>query len=502
MNTLTIVGLGPGSMDLISAGAKKYLTCGLPVYFRTMVHPSVDELVKLIPGEVSSFDYVYEQEAEFGDVYAHIVDELLKKAAGQSIVYAVPGHPMVAETTVKLLCAKAPQCGVKLEIVPSMSGVEAIMAELGIDPTDGMAVLDGLSLPETLPIELPLLITQIYSRMVASEVKLKLMEVYPEEHPVTLIRAAGIPSEVRRETLPLYKIDQVEWIDHLTSLYVLPCQEPYRPVPYSIKPLVDVMARLRGDNGCPWDRKQTHDSLKRYLIEECYEVLDAITAEDDAGLAEELGDVLLQIVFHAQVAWERGAFDINDVMNGIVEKLIRRHPHVFGDVVAETPEAVSRNWDAIKRQEKAEAGIEVASRLDGVPSGLPALMAAEKLQSKAAKVGFDWTNVQDVWKKVKEEISEFEEAGKEAAPSRVRLSEELGDILFAIVNVARHLKLDPEMALAAANRKFKTRFRYIEKKAAEAGYSLEEMTLEEMDKLWDEAKAEEAAEQGAKASKI
>lgn len=487
MHTLTIVGLGPGSMDLISAGAKKHLLSGKPVYFRTKVHPVVEELIELIPGKIHSFDYVYETETDFDSVYGHIVDKLLTAATEQSIVYAVPGHPLVAETTVTLLLQQIPKDKIHLEIVPSMSGLEAIFAELQIDPTNGLVVLDGLSLPETFPTHLPLLITQVYNRLVASEIKLQLMEAYPEEHPVILVRAAGIPGQFQQATVPLYEIDQIDWVDHLTSLYVGPCQKPH-PAPYSIKPLVDVMARLRAEDGCPWDRKQTHASLKRYLIEECYEVIDAIDEEDDAELAEELGDVLLQIVFHAQIAHERDAFDINDVVNGIVEKLIRRHPHVFGDVVAETAEAVSLNWDAIKRQEKAAAGIEVTSRLDGVPTGLPALLAAEKLQSKAAKVGFDWNNAADVWTKVKEEMEEFEAAWKEGEAAKTRASEELGDLLFALVNLARHLKLDPEMALVAANRKFKTRFQYIEKRAAQLGRSLEDMTLEEMDQLWEEAK--------------
>lgn len=265
-----------------------------------------------------------------------------------------------------------------------------------------------------------------------------------------------------------------------------------------LQPLLDVMARLRSPEGCPWDRQQTHASLKRYLLEEAYELLDAIDAGDDRAFVEELGDVLLQVVFHAQIASETGRFTMADVIDRLVEKLVRRHPHVFGDADAPDAAAVVRTWDAIKRQEQAvrDAGKEAPSLLEGIPRHLPALMEAEQLQARAARVGFEWDDVAGVWDKVQEELEELRRAG-DAAPSapgtaQDRVAEELGDVLFALVNVARYLKVDPEQALRAANAKFRRRFQHIEARAQALGRRLEDMTLAEMDALWDEAKASAA----------
>ncbi|HEY8418068.1 MAG TPA: nucleoside triphosphate pyrophosphohydrolase [Limnochordales bacterium] len=276
-----------------------------------------------------------------------------------------------------------------------------------------------------------------------------------------------------------------------------------------LQPLLDVMARLRSPEGCPWDRQQTHASLKRYLLEEAYELLDAIDAGDDRALVEELGDVLLQVVFHAQIAWETGRFSMSDVVDGLVKKLVRRHPHVFGDVHAEDAAAVVRTWEAIKQREKAdregEAEHEPASLLEGIPRHLPALMEAEQLQKRAARVGFEWEDVAGAWDKVQEELEELRRAAGLGSPAgkpangrlpeaaRAQVAEELGDVLFALVNVARYLDVDPEQALRAANAKFRRRFRHIEARARAQGRRLDDMTLAEMDALWEEAKGRQRA---------
>ena len=254
--------------------------------------------------------------------------------------------------------------------------------------------------------------------------------------------------------------------------------------------LVDIMRRLRAPDGCPWDREQTHETLKPYLIEEAYEVLDAIEAGDDRALAEELGDVLLQVVFHAQVASEDDRFGVNDVAKAIADKLVRRHPHVFGDVEADTPEKAPKNWDAIKKEEKAEKGEADKGLLDDVPRHLPALLRAENLQRKAARVGFDWEKLEEVTAKAREEVTEFIET-IEQKESESRVIEELGDLLFSIVNVARFIGISPEEALSRTNRKFVTRFRYIESKLAASGSSPAEASLEQMDLFWEEAKSVE-----------
>lgn len=262
----------------------------------------------------------------------------------------------------------------------------------------------------------------------------------------------------------------------------------------AMKRLVEIMAKLRGDQGCPWDREQNHQSLKPCVIEETYEVVEAIDSGRPDKLCEELGDLLLQIVFHAQLAEEAGLFKIEDVIGGITEKLIRRHPHVFGDLKVTSVSGVIENWEKIK---KSEMPGERKSVLDGVPKDLPALMKAEKLQSKAAKVGFDWGNLEGPLNKVKEEFNEFEEllqSEKASIPHDSewdKLEDEFGDILFALVNVGRFMKINPELALLRTNKKFVNRFQYIEKEAAQAGKNLSEMTLAEMDLLWEEAKTKE-----------
>ncbi len=252
--------------------------------------------------------------------------------------------------------------------------------------------------------------------------------------------------------------------------------------------LVDIMRRLRSPGGCPWDREQHHNSLKRYLLEEVYEVVEALDEGDLDKLCGELGDVMLQVVFHAQLAQEEGLFDIATVLGRVNEKLRRRHPHVFGDVRVHNAEEVLDNWEQIKRSEGEHE--DRTSILDGVPKALPALMRAEKLQRRAAKVGFDWPEMSGAWNKFEEELGELEQAEAEGDPDRVM--GELGDVLFALVNVARFLRVDPEEALRRAISRFEQRFRSIESEAERSGRSLSKMTLDEMDALWEAAKQNSA----------
>ncbi len=253
--------------------------------------------------------------------------------------------------------------------------------------------------------------------------------------------------------------------------------------------LVEIMARLRGENGCPWDRQQTHESLKPYLVEEAYEVLEAIDEQDASTLCEELGDLTLQVVFHAQLAEEAGAFARADVLAAICEKLKRRHPHVFGDVVAETAQEVLFNWEQIKHAERRRLQGK-ASLLDGVPRELPALLRAHRLQEKASRVGFDWAEAREVLRKVEEEMAELRGAMDGQAPERVEA--ELGDLLFALVNLGRFLAVNPEEALRKTIARFIRRFQYIEESLARQGQTPGTVTLQEMDALWEQAKAQEA----------
>ncbi|GBD93314.1 nucleoside triphosphate pyrophosphohydrolase/pyrophosphatase MazG [bacterium BMS3Abin05] len=247
--------------------------------------------------------------------------------------------------------------------------------------------------------------------------------------------------------------------------------------------LVSIMNRLRQPDGCPWDQEQTHRSLRRYLLEETYEVLETLDNEDFSELKEELGDLLLQVVFHAQLAKEEGVFTIEDVIEGINAKLIRRHPNVFGDAVIDTAEEQTRNWELLKKEEGRSSAIQ------GVPKELPALLRAWRIQQKAAQVGFDWDDIADVWAKVEEELNELKEASQSGNPDEIEA--EFGDALFALVNLSRFLKLNPEDALRRTIRKFRTRFQKVEQELKSRGKSPEDSNLKEMDEIWNLIKKNE-----------
>src|SRR2546422_4372786 len=263
-----------------------------------------------------------------------------------------------------------------------------------------------------------------------------------------------------------------------------------------VERLVEIMDTLRGPNGCPWDKQQDFNSLKPMLVEEVYEVLEAVENSDFEGMSEELGDLLLHIVFHAYLGKESGHFDINTVIDKISETLVRRHPHVFGEESASTADEVIKNWEAIKAQEKAQ---KLKSRtsvqrslLEGIPSKLPAIHEAHQISSRAARVGFDWPDLEGIFDKLQEEVKELKDVISAAGDGgrRERLEDEIGDMLFVIVNIARYLKIDSESALKRANRKFKSRFQYMEGELAKQGKTLEQTPLEEMEALWQKAKSE------------
>lgn len=479
--TLTIVGLGPGHIDDLTRRAWRALEAAPLVYLRTSRHPSVPDLPS--GPDYRSFDDVYETTEKFEDVYRTIVERVLEAAQAGDVVYAVPGDPLMAESTVTGLLARAQEAGIAIEIISGLSFVEPTLALLGIDGSDGLQILDGLDVaqmhhPPINP-DFPALLAQVYSRPVASDVKLTLMNEYADEFEVALIHAAGTP-QARVEWLPLHEIDRSQHISHLTSLYV-----PARGGMSSFEQFQEIIAHLRAPEGCPWDRKQTHKSLRKYLLEEAHEVLEAIDAEDWKALSEELGDLLLQIVLHTQIAIDDGEFYMGDVLRQINAKMVARHPHVFGTTQVETAEDVVVNWDALKKQEQAAKGMVRESLLDGVPKGLPALLQGHEYQAKAAKVGFDWPQVDDVIAKVREEMDELI-----AADNGDHRAEEMGDLLFVIVNWARWLGVEPETALREANAKFYRRFRYIENALAAQGKTPADSNLAEMDALWNEAKWE------------
>lgn len=483
---ITIVGLGPGGAGHLTVSALEALRSGRPVLLRTEVHPTVSALAALGVA-FQSCDDLYETRQSFADVYDAIVERVL---GYDDVVFAVPGHPLVGESVAKLLMDRAPE---RVEVRSGPSFLDALFVSLRLDPVDGLEILDALQLDRRLPTgDLPVIIMQLHSRTVASDAKIALMDRYPDDHPVVLVRAAGVPGEERRVECPLHELDYHDWVDYLTTLYLPPMQasqsgdidpERWQPRQWPLDPLVEVMARLRAPDGCPWDREQTHLSLRKYMLEEAYEAVEAAGSGTPEHLCEELGDVLLQVVFNAQMAREQGDFDMHDIIRGITAKLVRRHPHIFGDVVANTADEVTRNWEAIKRVEKGVPAPQ--SVLSGVSTALPALSRAHEVQRKAAKVGFDWPDIQGPVAKIREELAEI------LAAHTDEIEGEVGDLLFAVVNLGRMLGVDPEVALTGTNAKFINRFRHIERRAVAIGRALPEMTLSELDALWDEAKQAE-----------
>ena len=506
MGMITIVGLGPGAVGHLSLETMSIMQGCEQVILRTAVHPTVAELAKQ-GVKYTSCDDLYEAGASFEEVYQNVVTRVLTAAHKGDVVYAVPGSPLVAEKTVVLLREQAKAQNIELAIKPSMSFLDLAYVALGIDPIAGLRIIDAQDFGAIADAgQYPLMITQVYSQLVASDLKIALMENLPDEYELYFLRNMGLEDEECRP-VKLFELDRQPKIDHLTSVYIppmgedenMPCgimafgeDEEEEAVEnmvdtasfddVDIQPLVDVMRTLREPGGCPWDREQTHASIRSNMIEEVYEYLEAVDAEDTEGMREELGDILMQIVFHARMAEEAGRFDLQDVIDEVVDKLIRRHPHVFGETKVAGSDEVLVNWEAIKKTEKTER----KHVLDGVTQGLPALLRAYKLQSKAAKVGFDWPDVKGVWDKVQEELAELQEAL--ASGDRAAAENELGDVLFALVNYARHQKIEPEVALNGTNNRFAKRFAHVESCVEASGKAWQDFSLDELDQFWDEAK--------------
>jgi tetrapyrrole methylase family protein/MazG family protein len=433
---------------------------------------------------LESFDAVYDAAEDFAGVYSEIVARLIDLARRpEGVIYAVPGDACVGEASVALLRRAAAQAGLPFTIIPGVSFLEPALAALGLDALDGLQVTDALAVASghhpPLSTDRPALLGQLYSPAVAADVKLTLMNAYPDDHLVTLVHAAGT-EEAQLEQLPLHELDRSPGIGLRTSLYIPPGARRD-----SLEAFQETVAHLRAPDGCPWDREQTHQSLAPHLMEESYEALHALDADDLPALKEELGDLLLQIVLQAQIASESGDFRMADVIGGINEKIVRRHPHVFGQVKVEGVENVLQNWEALKRAERAEAG-EGKGLLDGVPLGLPALAQAAEVQRRVARVGFDWPVLEGVLEKVGEELNELL-----TAEGAERQADEMGDLLFAIVNYARWLDIDPETSLRRAAQRFRERFAHLEAEARRSGRPLPSLSAEEMDRLWEAAKERE-----------
>jgi tetrapyrrole methylase family protein/MazG family protein len=433
---------------------------------------------------IHSFESETGQRSSLTQVQDAIVERLLELGRRpEGVLYAAPGHPLIEDGICAQVLKTAPAEGLAIRIVGGISFLEPTFAALAMGCPPGLVLWDAIALGQMhvppFPPDVPALVSHMHSKGVASEVKGVLGSAYPGTHVVKLIHATSASGR-KVESLPLSDIDGRGSLSALTSLYVPPLE-----VGTSVEALQELVARLRAPDGCPWDREQTHESLRRHLLEESYEALAAMDAGSVEGMREEFGDLLLQIMLNSQIASEQGEFRLGDVSKRIHDKIVRRHPHVFGDLKLDGVEGVLANWEKLKereRDEKAEPG----GLLEGVPQALPALIQAQEYQERAARVGFDWPELEGVLDKIAEEIREVKDA---KAPSA--LAAELGDLLFALVNLARWKGVDAESALRAANVRFKKRFGFVEQGARLRRQRLSDLTLEDMEALWQQAKAAE-----------
>ena len=421
--SITILGLGYGDPRALTLEASDALQNAREIFLRTREHPTVAALPKHL--RIHSFDYLYESQNNFDTIYTAIADDILARGAQGDVVYAVPGHPLFGEISVPMILARAREQNIATRVIAGVSFVDAACTALELDPlARGLQIADATDLARQhfphLDPDQPALIGQLYSRAVASDCKLTLLALYPPEHAVTRVNAAGTPAQ-QVVTLPLAELDRTSDFGLLTTLYVPPLARPS-----SMNALGEVVAHLRAPEGCPWDRAQTHQSLRQGFLEECYEVLETLDADDLPHLREELGDMLLHVFLQAQIASESGEFLLTDVIADIAAKLVRRHPHVFGDVQVNGTDEIIANWERIKQAEKNGA-----PKNSPIPRALPALARAQKI-AKRDKVT---TNAREIVERV-EKLSRSK--NREHA---------LGEVLFAFAAYASAKQIDAESAL-------------------------------------------------------
>ena len=480
------MGIGPSGPEYVTNHTLLEIARIPHRFLRTARHPSAH-----VVADAVTFDEVYEAADTFDDVYLTILDRLVDAATAHGeILYAVPGSPLILERTVRMLLDDP---RVECLVHPAMSFLDIAYARLSIDPVEAaITLIDGHSFATAAAGHSgPLLVAHAHANWVLNDIKLAVEGAVGDE-PVVILSRLGSPDE-SITTTTWAELDRTVVADHLTCLYIPRLGAPVAAEMVRLHQLTRVLREQ-----CPWDQEQSHDSLVRYLVEETYEVVDALQALDandattDEALVEELGDLLYQIEFHAIIAEQEGRFTMADVAQGVHDKLVRRHPHVFppgggdGDrVVADDAATVKANWDDIKKKEKGRTGA-----FDGLAHSQPALAYAEAVQQRAAKVGFDWPNVDGALPKIAEEAGELRVAAD--GGDKARTHDELGDLLFAVVNVARHLGVEPETALRAATVKFRRRFEQVEELARERAIDMKTAGLEALDALWNQVKATES----------
>lgn len=491
---VTLLGLGPGSSGLLTLRAWRILEDAREVYLRTRRHPVVEEIPQRI--ELHDFDHLWSTadspETAARETAAEIV-QLGRRPGG--VIYAVPGHPLADDPGAVMTLAQARAEGVPVQVVDGVSFLEAAASALKVGAVSQESIVDAYALSTahvpTFPTGSPAWITWL-TPQTAAGVQKALMGLYPADHTVRLVRVARTP---HAEDLRLDQLGEAfsrSGADGISGTPASASSEelggyflylPAMAAETSFEAFLEVVAHLRAPEGCPWDKEQTHQSLRGSLLEETYEALEALDANDPAGMQEEFGDLLLLILMQAQIGADEGEFNASDVIRGIHNKIVHRHPHVFGEVAAKDAKTVLRNWERLKAEERAANGKAEAGLLDGVSIQLPALVQAEQYQKRAARVGFDWPDVRGVRDKVDEEMGEVD-----AAETPEERAAELGDLIFAVVNLARWYKVDSESALRETNQRFRRRFSAIEKTARQQGRAIADLSLDEMEAIWQEAK--------------
>jgi len=481
---INIVGLGPGSIDFLTVGALRALNCNEKIFLRTENH-EIANYLKEKNIKYKSYDYFYNNLDNKNEIYNSIAEDIINNQKKfDNIIYAVPGHPLIAEKTVMKIIEICKEQNIEYKILPSTSFIDIILELLNIDPMDGLKIIDALDIEnKVLDKRFGTIIAQVYNNIIAREVKEKLLDFYNENTEITVI------NNLKKEhgniiNIKLRDLDSVDDININTFLYIKKDLDNKK----DFKDLIDLVETLRGDNGCPWDMEQTSDSIKNETLEEVYELVDAINNKDIDNIIEELGDVLFHVVFHASVGKKDKNFNMTDVLDRIINKMIFRHPHVFGDgKVAGNSEEVLVKWDELKKREKNYKTITEEMKL--IAKTLPALTKAHKVQKKAAKIGFDFDNVEEASKKVIEELNEVLDVYKTG--NKEKIYNEVGDLIFSCVNISRILKVNEEEALNLTINKFINRFSYIENEALKLNKNLNDMSLEEMDAIWEKSKTKE-----------
>ena len=476
---ITVVGLGPSDLSFLGQRQRNaLLRPDARVIVRTVLHPAAEELGRLRP--IEACDDLYETLDSFDDVYEGIVRRIVDAAGASEVVYCVPGSASVGERSVSALRKVANDRGIEVTVLPGVSFLDLAYEACSIDPiADGVQVLDARALPDPLPLHLPTLITQVDSPLRASDVSVALGKTLEVDHAITVLDRLGDDDEVVKDAT-------------VGSLAAYPASERTTvfvdATPSGLLGLIATNRILRVE--CPWDRKQTHHTLLTHLIEEAYETVDAIShlpleapgGDTDFGayaeVEEELGDLLLQVVFHATLAAETGAFDVDEVAEGIRRKLVARHPHVFGDVHVESADEVLANWEEIKQEEKQRESL-----MDDVPHGMSGVARAMKVQKRARSVGFDRKDAVDVFGALQAEVTELQEAEDEKD-----MLHEVGDVLFTAINLSRHIGIDPETALRTSVDRFMSRFRSMERAFSSTGSTMADASPEEFETAWLAAK--------------